>query len=91
MAKLSYGFVSVLTLMLAATGCARDSALAKSEVRPEQGHDVTVQSRPGLSQVAGSASIADIAAHQPALGAGTAAAHLGEQHAILAAELERAH
>src|SRR5262245_30929342 len=61
MAKLSYGFVSVLTLMMAASGCARDSALAKSEVRPEHGSDVTVQSRPGLGQLAGNVSIADVA------------------------------
>jgi serine protease Do len=61
MAKLSYGFVSVLTLMMAASGCARSSAMAKSEVRPEQSHEVTVQGRPGLAQVAGSVSIADVA------------------------------
>jgi serine protease Do len=61
MSKLSLGFVSVLTLVLASSGCARDSALAKSEVRPEQGHEVTVQGRPGLSQVAGAVSIADVA------------------------------
>jgi serine protease Do len=61
MSKLSYGFVSVLTLVLASSGCARNSALAKGEVRPEPGHDVNVVGRPGLSQVAGSVSIADVA------------------------------
>jgi serine protease Do len=61
MSKLSYGFVSVLTLALASSGCARNNALAKGEVRPEPGHDVTISGRPGLSQVAGSISIADVA------------------------------
>jgi serine protease Do len=61
MSKLNYGFVSVLTLVLASSGCARNSALAKGEVRPEPGHDVNVVARPGLSQVAGSVSVADVA------------------------------
>jgi serine protease Do len=59
MSKLSYGFVSVLTLMMA-SGCARGSALSKSEVGPEPGHDVTVQGHPGFGQLAG-VSVADVA------------------------------
>jgi serine protease Do len=59
MSKLSYGFVSVLTLMMA-SGCARGGALSKSEVRPEPGHDVTVQGHPGFGQLAG-VSVADVA------------------------------
>lgn len=61
MSKLSHGFVSVLTLVLASSGCARNSALAKGEVRPEPGNEVTVLGRPGLSQIAGAVSIADVA------------------------------
>jgi serine protease Do len=59
MSKLSYGFVSVLTLMMA-SGCARGGALSKSEVRPEAAHDVTVQGHPGFGQLAG-VSVADVA------------------------------
>ncbi|HEX2872254.1 MAG TPA: Do family serine endopeptidase [Polyangiaceae bacterium] len=61
MSKLSYGFVSVLTLVLAA-GCARSGALSKSDVRPEPGPSETrVLAHPGLTQVGGSVSIADVA------------------------------
>ncbi|HVY30721.1 MAG TPA: Do family serine endopeptidase [Polyangiaceae bacterium] len=63
MLKLSYGFVSVLALAFAASGCARGTALSKSEVKPEPGHssDVTVMAHPALTQVGGSVSIADVA------------------------------
>ena len=61
MSKLSYGFASVLTLVLAA-GCARSGALSKSDVRPEPGPSETrVLAHPGLTQVGGSVSIADVA------------------------------
>lgn len=59
MSKLSYGFVSVLTLVLA-SGCARSGALSKSDVRPEPG-ETRVLAHPGLTQVGGSVSIADVA------------------------------
>jgi serine protease Do len=62
MTRLSYGFVSVLTLALAATGCTRNNGISKSEVRPEPGQsEVTVRSHPALTQVGGSVSIADVA------------------------------
>ncbi len=62
MTRLSYGFVSALTLTLAAAGCTRNNGISKSEVRPEPGHsDVTVLSHPALTQVGGSVSIADVA------------------------------
>lgn len=63
MSKLSYGFVSVLALLLGASGCAKSSTLSKGEVRPEPGHssDVTVLAHPALTQVGGSVSIADVA------------------------------
>lgn len=62
MSKLSYGFVSALALTLAATGCARNGALSKGEVKPEPGHsDVSVLAHPALTQVGGSVSIADVA------------------------------
>ena len=35
MTRLSYGFVSALALALAASGCARNNAISKGEVRPE--------------------------------------------------------
>jgi serine protease Do len=61
MSKLGYGFVSVLTLVMASAGCARDSALAKRELRPEPAQEVSVVTRPGLGQVAAGVSIADVA------------------------------
>ncbi|MDF3066091.1 MAG: protease Do [Polyangiaceae bacterium] len=61
MSKLSYGFVSVLALTLAAPGCARGGNLSKSEVKPEPGRDVSVLAHPALTQVGGSVSIADVA------------------------------
>ncbi|RYZ01597.1 MAG: Do family serine endopeptidase [Myxococcales bacterium] len=61
MSKLSYGFVSVLALTVAASGCARGGALSKNEVKPEPGHDVSVLAHPALTQVGGSVSIADVA------------------------------
>ncbi len=62
MSKLSYGFVSAVTLVLAASGCARGGALSKGEVRPEPGHsETTVLAHPALTQVGGSVSIADVA------------------------------
>ncbi len=61
MTRLSYGFVSVLTLALAAAGCARNNGISKSEVRPEGRSPVTVLSHPALTQVGGSVSIADVA------------------------------
>ncbi len=62
MTRLSYGFVSALTLALAAAGCARNNGISKSEVRPEPGHsEVTVLGHPALTQVGGSVSIADVA------------------------------
>lgn len=62
MLKLSYGLVPALALAVAGSGCARDSAMAKSEVRPESGHpDLSVLAHPALTQVGGSVSIADVA------------------------------
>jgi serine protease Do len=62
MSKLSFGFVSVLALTMAAAGCARGGTLSKSDVRPEAGRsDVTVLGHPALTQVGGSVSIADVA------------------------------
>jgi serine protease Do len=62
MSKLSYGFVSMLALALSSAGCARPSALSKSEVLPEPGRrDVSVLAHPALTQVGGSVSIADVA------------------------------
>ena len=62
MSKLSYGFVSVLSLALGAGGCARPSALSKAEVVAEPGRrDVNVLAHPALTQVgAGAVSIADV-------------------------------
>jgi hypothetical protein len=53
MSKLSYGFVSVLALTVAASGCARGGALSKTDVKPEPGHDVSVLAHPALTQVGG--------------------------------------
>jgi len=62
MSKLSYGFVSALTLAVAATGCARTGALSNGEVKPEPGHSETkVLAHPALTQVGGGVSIADVA------------------------------
>jgi serine protease Do len=62
MSKESLGFVSVLALALAGTGCARGGALSKSDVRPEGGRsDVAVLGHPALTQVGGTVSIADVA------------------------------
>ena len=62
MSKLSYGFVSALTLAVASTGCARTGAMANGEVKPEPGRsDTPVLSHPALTQVGGGVSIADVA------------------------------
>jgi len=62
MSKLSYGFVSALTLALAASGCARSGALSNGDVKPEPGRSETaVLAHPALTQVGGGVSIADVA------------------------------
>jgi serine protease Do len=61
MSKVSLGFVSVLALSLAATGCAH-SGQSKAEVSPEPHHpDLSFLAHPALTQVGGSVSIADVA------------------------------
>src|SRR5882724_2770360 len=62
MSKVSFGFVSVLALSLAAAGCAHSGTQSKGEVGPEPRHsDLSFLAHPALTQVGGSVSIADVA------------------------------
>jgi len=62
MSKVSFGFVSVLALSLAAAGCAHGGAASKNDVGPEPHHpDLSFLAHPALTQVGGSVSIADVA------------------------------